>query len=396
MINLNLGNHLNEEWINKENKKQSEFEIDYFRFNILSNNKKRINSYFTYHLDYVYSMIILHDGRIATSSEHLEDGSIKIYNIRTNKIDIDIKEANEETMPNILNSYSLLVEDKNNNLISSIFNFIKIWEIKSNKYKLLRKIKIFHCDYSELKFEKFIEKMIIIENNLYILVNYEFVKIWNTNPYEFKKELRYDGEKFIFRKPHFNPDININNIDFVKYTSQILIENGHLLFLNKDNYLIEKKISTLKITSQSTESIDYMDKGRIMVCASFSNIILFDLKYCETIFYIDLKNIYEVDYEAISLLKVLKNGNIIFGTNCGNAFILNKNKNFEYDESINKDLMFGRTIYSIIELDGENIFVCGRVSYIGYFGSENSSLNECMICELEKDFEFINKITLNK
>ena len=252
-------------------------------------------------------MIILHDGRIATSSEHLEDGSIKIYNIRTNKIDIDIKEANEETMPNILNSYSLLVEDKNNNLISSIFNFIKIWEIKSNKYKLLRKIKIFHCDYSELKFEKFIEKMIIIENNLYILVNYEFVKIWNTTPYEFKKELRHDGEKFIFRKPHFNPDININNIDFVKYTSQILIENGHLLFLNKDNYLIEKKISTLKITSQSTESIDYMDKGRIMVCASFSNIILFDLKYCETIFYIDLKNIYEVDYEAISLLKVLIN-----------------------------------------------------------------------------------------
>ena len=135
MINLNLGNHLIEEWINKENKKQSEFEIDHFRFNILSNNKKRINSYFTYHLDYVYSMIILHDGRIATSSEHLEDGSIKIYNIRTNKIDIDIKEANEEIMPNILNSYSLLVEDKNNNLISSIFNFIKIWEIKSNKYK---------------------------------------------------------------------------------------------------------------------------------------------------------------------------------------------------------------------------------------------------------------------
>ena len=242
MINLNLGNHLIEEWINKENKKQSEFEIDYFRFNILSNNKKRINSYFTYHLDYVYSIIILHDGRIATSSEHLEDGSIKIYNIRTNKIDIDIKKANEESMTNILDSYSLLVEDKNNNLISSIFNFIKIWEIKSNKYKLLRKIKIFHCDYSELKFEKFIEKMIIIENNLYILVNYEFIKIWNTTPYEFKKELRHDGEKFIFRKPHFNPDININNINFVKYISQILIENGHLLFLNKDNnYLIEKK-----------------------------------------------------------------------------------------------------------------------------------------------------------
>ena len=133
-----------------------------------------------------------------------------------------------------------------------------------------------------------------------------------------------------------------------------------------------------------------------MVCASYSIIILFDLKYYESIFYIDLKNIYEVDYEAISLLKVLKNGNIIFGTNCGNVFILNKNKNFEYYENINKDLMFGRTIYSIIELDGQHIFVCGRVSYIGYFGSENSSLNKYMIFKLEKDFEFINKNTLNK
>ena len=42
-------------------------------------------------------MIILHDGRIATSLEHLEDGSIKIYCIKTNKINIYIKEANEET-----------------------------------------------------------------------------------------------------------------------------------------------------------------------------------------------------------------------------------------------------------------------------------------------------------
>jgi len=145
-------------------------------------------------------MIILHDGRVATSSEHLEDGSIKIYNIKTDKIDIDIKEANEETMPNILNSYSLLVEDKNNNLISSIFNFIKLWEIKNNTYKLLKKIKIFQCDYSNFQNNNFIEKMITIENNLYLLVNYGFVKIWNTNPYEFKKELRYDGEKFIFRE----------------------------------------------------------------------------------------------------------------------------------------------------------------------------------------------------
>ena len=53
-------------------------------------------------------------------------------------VDIDIKEANEETMPNILNSYSLLVEDKNNNLISSIFNFIKLW-----------KLKIIHINYSK-------------------------------------------------------------------------------------------------------------------------------------------------------------------------------------------------------------------------------------------------------
>ena len=131
-----------------------------------------------------------------------------------------------------------------------------------------------------------------------------------------------------------------------------------------------------------------------MVCASYSIIILFDLKYYESIFYIDLKNIYEVDYEAISLLKVLKNGNIIFGTNCGNVFILNKK--FEYDKSINQDLMFGRTIYSIIELEGEHIFVCGRVNYIGYFGPKNSSLNKYMICGLNNAFKFINKITLNK
>ena len=107
-----------------------------------------------------------------------------------------------------------------------------------------------------------------------------------------------------------------------------------------------------------------------------------------------MKNIYEVDYEGISVLKVLKNGNIIFGTNCGNVFILNKQ--FEYDKNINQDLMFGRTIYSIIELEGEHIFVCGRVNYIGYFGSENSSLNKYMICELDNDYKFINKITLNK
>ena len=157
----------------------------------------------------------------------------------------------------------------------------------------------------------------------------------------------------------------------MKYTSQILIENGYLLFLNKDNYLIEKKVSSLKITSQYPEKIDYMDNGRIMACVSYPRIVLFDLKYYNDIFYIDLKNIYEVDYEEISVLKVLKNDNIIFETNCGNVFILIKNKNFDYDESINKDLMFGRTIYSIIELEGENIFICGRVNYIGYFGSEN-------------------------
>ena len=394
MININFGNDLNESWINKENRNQSEYEIQNFRFNFLSNNKKRINSYFTYHLDYVYSMIILHDGRIATSSEHLEDGSIKIYNIKTNKIDIDIKEANEETMPNILNSYSLLVEDKNYNLISSIFNFIKIWEIKNNTYKLLRKIKIFHCDYSNLYNYKLIEKMITIENNLYLLVNFEFIKIWNINPYEFKKGLRYDGEKFIFSKPYFNSGRNIQNIDYVKYTSQILIENGYLLFLNKDNYLIEKKVSTLRISSKYPEKIDYIDNGRIMFCVSYPNIVLFDLKYYEAIFYIDLKKIYKVDYEGISVLKVLKNGDIIVGTNCGNVFIFNKK--YEYDKSIDQDLMFGRTIYSIIELEGEHIFVCGRVNYIGYFGSENSSLNKYMICELDKDVKFINKIALNK
>ena len=106
-------------------------------------------------------MIILHDGRIATSLEHLEDGSIKIYCIKTNKINIYIKEANEETQPNILNSYGLLVEDKNNNLITSIFNFIKIWDIKNNAYKLLKKIKILN-DYSNFHNNKFIEKMIAI------------------------------------------------------------------------------------------------------------------------------------------------------------------------------------------------------------------------------------------
>ena len=43
MININFGNDLIETWINKENGNQSEYEIVHFRFNFLSNNKKRIN-----------------------------------------------------------------------------------------------------------------------------------------------------------------------------------------------------------------------------------------------------------------------------------------------------------------------------------------------------------------
>jgi len=42
MININLGNNLIETWINKENKNQSEYEIENFRFNFLTNNKKEL------------------------------------------------------------------------------------------------------------------------------------------------------------------------------------------------------------------------------------------------------------------------------------------------------------------------------------------------------------------
>ena len=71
-------------------------------------------------------MIILHDGRVgATSSEHIEDYSIKLYNIKTNKIDIDIKEANEETFPNINIIYSLLAEHKYGKLKIIHINYYK-------------------------------------------------------------------------------------------------------------------------------------------------------------------------------------------------------------------------------------------------------------------------------
>ena len=42
MININLGNNLIETWINKENKNQSEYEIENFRFYFLTNNKKEL------------------------------------------------------------------------------------------------------------------------------------------------------------------------------------------------------------------------------------------------------------------------------------------------------------------------------------------------------------------
>ena len=222
------------------------FSHNFFKFNIqdettLYKNYQNITT-LKYHIFSVNSLLILFDGRIASSSY---DKTIKIYNKYTYILEIDIIENND----NIL----YLFQSKDNILISCSFQIINFFKINKNNYSLKQSITAHN---------NWIYKIIQLTNNQLVSCSDDgFIKFWE------KKNESY---------------ININDYNLNDYIYNILLDtkNDNIIFtttcLNvlslKSNILSFKNIQC----SEWNEALCLINQN-ILIIGGIKKIYIFNL-----------------------------------------------------------------------------------------------------------------------
>ena len=198
---------------NKEdNKINDNNKINIKKFNILNN---KISNTLNYHKDAVNQIILLKDGRIASSSN---DKSIIIYNKEDYSIQLQIKN---------LDSYVYnIIQGSNDYIFASIENgTISIFKLTSlTSYQNIQNIKA-HNNH--------VRKIIELKDGRYVSCSYDkTIKIWkfNNNELILDKTLNQDNqissimelkENEIISTPNGNSSIIFWNINELKIISQI-------------------------------------------------------------------------------------------------------------------------------------------------------------------------------
>ena len=173
-----------EENQNKNNKENNDKNLNFKDFNIANltpKNKLKSNSY-------VYAILQLQDGRLASSSN---DGSISIYNKDTFEVELKINEHKESIYD--------LIQLKNENIVSCSYydKKVNIYQLtENNNYNLLSQMDV---DYPR--------KLLELENNeIVLLLNQSIIVYLNINnefSEDFNIERKQGGEFFdmIITKP---------------------------------------------------------------------------------------------------------------------------------------------------------------------------------------------------
>ena len=236
---------------------------------------------------YVNSLLILSDGRIASS---YSDCSIKVHNVQTFELELSIEQAHTKG----INYLSQL----NTNLILSCSDdkIIKIWEIKSKEYKLIQDISIHSSPVC---------RAFPINHNK--VVSFEFngksLKIWNSvSPYNIISQ------------------INLHNT-----TIELALEVNNLLALACDDSVLRfydsysnKCLHSISNIQTSSRNSMIVLKNNKLIVGGYNTLIVIDTS-CYTI----EKRIEDEDYEAIDCFLQLSDGSLLcaLGDMNGRAFV---------------------------------------------------------------------------
>ncbi len=270
--------NLNEKEINENNNNINNQNDKIKKFNILNSN---ISNTFNFHSDYINQIILLKDGRIASSSN---DKSIIIYNKINYSIQLQIKNL-DDCVYNI-------IQGSNDNIYASIGNgTISIFKLTSlTTYEKIQTFKI-HNDR--------VRKIIELKDGRFASCSKDkTIQIWEFN----------NNELIIYHI--FNQDNSISCI-LESNENEIISTpegNGSINFWNINESLIISKISKI----ECNWSWNNLKK-------SLNDIIIVGgIKYIYLINNYDLINKIEIKNDCYSLC-CLNNGNILTGH--GNGYI---------------------------------------------------------------------------
>ena len=185
------------------------------KFNIIN---LKISNTLTYHLNYVNQIILLQDGRIASSSS---DKSILIYNKENYSVELEIKDLNDCV-------YNI-IQGSNGYIFASIrYGLISIFKLTSlTSYQNVQNIK---------EHNKGVNKIIELKDGRFVSCsNDKTIKIWKFN------------NQLILEKTinHIN---EINSILELKENEVVTISNGSIIFWNVNESKIISEIKEINCT----------------------------------------------------------------------------------------------------------------------------------------------------
>ena len=283
---------------------------------------KHINEY----SNYVYCVVLLSDGRLASCSR---DKTIKIYNIKNDyNCDIIIEEHTKDV--------TYLCQLNNNKLIScSSDKSIKIWSITQFSYE---------CDYTLKKAHNgFIYKVISLTNNRIASCSEDkTIKIWNSNhPYEYITSLE-------------------GHLSYV--TSIIQVIGKVILISGSDDSTLRSwdliTYKTNKILSNvyccDSNSLMEIDDCRLVV-GEYNSIAVVNIND-----YIIEKRINNIELKGVRSLMILRDNNVLCGCDNGVMCIYDINMN-----NINKEnKLSDESFFDLISINEYQFLSCSCNSNI--------------------------------
>ena len=265
----------------------------------------------------VWSIILLHDGRFATSSK---DKSINIYNAETYEKEIEIKDQHTDGIRNIKQLHNF-------NIVSCSFDFsIKIFNINGNSYKVIQTLQE-HTDK--------VRDIIELKNlDLASVSSDKTLKIWH------KKDNKYNIKESISFEDLIRFILEVKENEVVLYLSEV----GKIIFYNLEN--------------KSQQILDNLELVECEFCMLNEKILYVSGQ--EKIYLVDIEN-----YNLSNSIKCGSNMSSIF--KLSNDIFITGDQNYLYQwkfENNSLDLIYTKKnchltwIRGIIKLQDGNIITC--------------------------------------